>query len=60
MEKDAAERIRVQPGKGNGVNVDLVADLVTKVLTSVLFVMVAAGYSRGDHSGSCHLEETRA
>jgi hypothetical protein len=58
MEKDAAERIRVQPGKRTGVNVDLVADLVTKVLTSVLFVMVAAGYSRGDHSG--HVEETRA
>jgi hypothetical protein len=58
MEKDAAARIRVQPGKGTGVNVDFVAALVTKVLTSVLFVMVAAGYSRGDHSG--HLEETRA
>src|ERR1700685_1308760 len=58
MGKDAAERIRVQPRKGNGINVDLVADLDTKVLTSVLFVMAAAGYSSGDHSG--HAEETRA
>jgi hypothetical protein len=58
MEKDAAERIRVQPRKGIGINVVLVADLVTKVLTSVLFVMVAAGYSKGDHSG--HAQDTRA
>jgi hypothetical protein len=57
MERDAAERIRVQPGKRIGISVDLVADLGTKVLTSVLFVMVAAGYSSGDHSG--HAEETR-
>ena len=58
MEKDARERIRVQPRKGIGINVDLVADLVTKALTSVLFVMVAAGYSSCDHSG--HNPETRA
>jgi hypothetical protein len=58
MEKDAAERTRVPPGKEIGINVNLVADLVTKLLTSVLFVVVAAGYSRGDHSG--HTQETRA
>jgi hypothetical protein len=58
MEKDAAERIRVQPRKGIGMNVDLAADPVTKVLTSVRFVMVAAGYSSGDHPG--HHQETRA
>ena len=58
MEKDAAERTRVQPRKGIGINVDLVTDLVTKILTSAQFVMVAAGYSRGDHSG--HTQETRA
>jgi hypothetical protein len=52
------ERIRVQPGKGIGISVDLVAHLGTKVLTSVAFVVVAAGYSSGDHSG--HSEETRA
>jgi len=57
MERDALQRIRVQPGKRIGISVDLVADLGTKVLTSVLFVMVAAGYSSGDHSG--HAEETR-
>jgi hypothetical protein len=48
MERDASERIRVQPGKGIGINVDLVADLGTKILTSVPFVMVAAGYFSGD------------
>jgi len=58
MERDARERIRVQPGKGIGISVDLVAHLGTKVLTSVAFVVVAAGYSSGDHSG--HSEETRA
>jgi hypothetical protein len=47
MEKDAAERIRVQLGKGIGISADLVADPGTKVLTSVLFVVVAAGYSSG-------------
>jgi len=58
MEKDAAERIRVQPRKGIGINVGLVPDLGTKVLISVLFVEVAAGYSSGDHSG--HNQETCA
>jgi hypothetical protein len=58
MEKDAAERIRVQPGKGIGINVGLVADLGTTVIISVLFVVVAAGYSGREHS--CHVEETRA
>jgi hypothetical protein len=58
MKKDAAERIRVQPGKGIGISADRVADLGTKVLTSVQFVMVAAGYSSGDHSG--HAQKTRA
>jgi hypothetical protein len=58
MEKDAAERIRVQPAKGLGINVDLVTRLGTKVLTSVLFVVVSAGYSSDDHSG--HTKETRA
>ena len=58
MEKDAAERIRVQPGKGIGINVDLVADLVTNLPTSVLFVVVAAGHSSRDHSG--HSKESRA
>ena len=48
MEKDAAERIRVQPRKGIGINVDLVADPGTKILTSVPFAMAAAGYFRGD------------
>jgi hypothetical protein len=42
MEKDAAERTSVQPRKGIGINVDLVTDLVTKILTSAQFVMVAA------------------
>lgn len=51
MEKDARERIGVRPRKGIGINVDLVADLVTKVLISVLLVVVAAGYSSSDHSG---------
>jgi hypothetical protein len=58
MEKDARERIRVQPQKGIGINVDLVADLVTKILTSVLFVVVAAGYSAREHSR--HAEEIHA
>lgn len=58
MERDAAERTRAPPGKGIGINVNLVADLVTKLLTSVLFVVAAAGYSMGDHSG--HTQETRA
>jgi hypothetical protein len=58
MEKDAAERIRVRSGKGIGISADLVADPGTKVLTSVLFVMVAAGYSSGDCSG--HAEQARA
>jgi hypothetical protein len=48
MEKDVAERIRAQPGKGIGISADLAADPGTKVLTSVLFVGVAAGYSSGD------------
>jgi hypothetical protein len=48
MERDVSERIRVQPGKRIGISVDLVAHLGTKILTSVPFVMVAAGYSSDD------------
>jgi hypothetical protein len=48
MERDASERIRVQPGKKIGISVDLVAHLGTKVLTSAPFVMAAAGYISGD------------
>jgi hypothetical protein len=48
MERDARERIRVQPQKGIGISVDLVADLGTKVPTSVAFVVVAAGYFSGE------------
>jgi|HubBroStandDraft_2_1064218.scaffolds.fasta_scaffold5287252_1 hypothetical protein len=48
MEKDVKERIRVHPGKGIGISVELVAHLGTKILTSVAFVVVAAGYFSGD------------
>ena len=48
MERDARERIRVRLGKGIGISVELVAHLDTKVLTSVAFVAVAAGYFSGD------------
>jgi hypothetical protein len=48
MERDASERIKVQPGKGIGISVDPVAHLGTKVLTNVAFVAVAAGYFSGD------------
>lgn len=48
MERDARERIKVQPGKGIGISVELAAHLGTKVLTSVVSVVVAAGYSSGD------------
>jgi hypothetical protein len=58
MEGDARERIRVQPEKGIGISVDLVVHLGTKVLASVPFVVVAAGYSSGDHS--YHAKETHA
>jgi hypothetical protein len=58
MERDVRERTKVQPREGIGINVELVAHLGTKILTSVAFVVVAAGYSSGDHSG--YAEETRA
>jgi hypothetical protein len=58
MESDASERIRVQQGKGIGIGVEPVVHLGTKILTSVPFVMVAAGYFSGDRS--CHTTETRA
>jgi hypothetical protein len=48
MERDVRERIRVQPGKGIGISVELVAHLDMKVLTSVAFVVDAAGYFSGD------------
>jgi hypothetical protein len=50
MEKDARERIRVQRGRGIGTSAELVAHLDTRVLTSVEFVVVAAGYFSGDRS----------
>jgi hypothetical protein len=57
MERDARERIRAQRGQEIGIRVDLAAHLGTKVLTSVAFVVVAAGYFSGDHSGRA--QETR-
>ena len=48
MERDASERIRVRLGKGIGISVEVVAHLDTKLLPSVPFVMVAAGYFSGD------------